>query len=70
MDRNLALDVVRGRRARLRPFRRLGYYDGADRAATEAMRRTFGYMHMRGRAVIGEGERDERRCHIEEGDGD
>src|SRR5262249_15770228 len=33
--------------------------DGADRAAVQAMRRTFGYLHIRGRVVIGEGERDE-----------
>ena len=36
-----------------------GDRNGADRAATEAMRRTFGYLHIRGRIVIGEGERDE-----------
>ncbi len=36
-----------------------GDHDGADRAATEAMRNTFGYVHVRGRVVIGEGERDE-----------
>ena len=36
-----------------------GDRDGADRAATEAMRKTFGYVHLRGRVVIGEGERDE-----------
>ena len=36
-----------------------GDRDGADRAATEAMRSTFSYQHLRGRVVIGEGERDE-----------
>jgi len=36
-----------------------GDRDGADRAATEAMRKTFSYVHVRGRVVIGEGERDE-----------
>ena len=36
-----------------------GDRDGADRAATEAMRKTFGHLHVRGRVVIGEGERDE-----------
>ena len=62
MDRNLALEVVRVTEAAALAAARfvgLGYEDGADRAATEAMRRTFGYMHIRGRVVIGEGERDE-----------
>ena len=36
-----------------------GDRDGADRAATEAMRNTFGFVHVRGTVVIGEGERDE-----------
>jgi fructose-1,6-bisphosphatase II / sedoheptulose-1,7-bisphosphatase len=36
-----------------------GDREGADRAATEAMRKTFGFIHVRGRVVIGEGERDE-----------
>ena len=62
MDRNLALEVVRVTEAAALASGRfvgLGYRDGADRAATEAMRRTFGYLHIRGRIVIGEGERDE-----------
>ncbi|HXU03588.1 MAG TPA: class II fructose-bisphosphatase [Polyangia bacterium] len=62
MDRNLALEVVRVTEAAALAAGRfvgLGYKDGADRAAVEAMRRTFGYMHIRGRVVIGEGERDE-----------
>ena len=62
MDRNLALEVVRVTEAAALAAGRfvgLGYKDGADRAATEAMRRTFGYLHIRGRVVIGEGERDE-----------
>ena len=62
MDRNLALEVVRVTEAAALAAARfvgLGYKDGADRAAVEAMRRTFGYMHIRGRVVIGEGERDE-----------
>src|SRR6185436_19067686 len=37
----------------------LGDRDSADDAATEAMRQTFAYMHIRGKVVIGEGERDE-----------
>ncbi len=36
-----------------------GDRDGADRAATEAMRNTFGFVHVRGTVVIGEGERDQ-----------
>jgi fructose-1,6-bisphosphatase II len=62
MDRNLALEVVRVTEAAALAAARFvgrGDKDGADRAATEAMRRTFGYLHMRGRVVIGEGERDE-----------
>jgi fructose-1,6-bisphosphatase class II len=62
VDRNLALEVVRVTEAAALAAARfvgLGYKDGADRAAVEAMRRTFGYMHIRGRVVIGEGERDE-----------
>lgn len=29
--------------------------DGADQAATQAMRKTFSFIHVRGRVVIGEG---------------
>jgi len=36
-----------------------GDRDGADRAATEAMRRTMDEIEFAGRIVIGEGERDE-----------
>ncbi len=62
MDRNLALEVVRvTEAAALAAARFVGRGDGegADRAATEAMRKTFGFVHLRGRVVIGEGERDE-----------
>jgi fructose-1,6-bisphosphatase II len=62
MDRNLALEVVRVTEAAALAAARFvgrGDREGADRAATEAMRRTFGFLHMRGRVVIGEGERDE-----------
>jgi fructose-1,6-bisphosphatase II len=62
MDRNLALEVVRVTEAAALAAARfvgLGDRDSADRAAVEAMRRTFGYLHVRGRVVIGEGERDE-----------
>jgi fructose-1,6-bisphosphatase II len=62
MDRNLALEVVRVTEAAALASARfvgLGDRDGADRAATEAMRGTFGSLHIRGTVVIGEGERDE-----------
>jgi fructose-1,6-bisphosphatase II len=62
MDRNLALEVVRVTEAAALAAARfvgLGDRDNADQAATEAMRQTFGFMHVRGRVVIGEGERDE-----------
>jgi fructose-1,6-bisphosphatase II len=62
MDRNLALEVVRVTEAAALAAARfvgLGDRESADRAAVEAMRRTFRYLHVRGRVVIGEGERDE-----------
>jgi fructose-1,6-bisphosphatase II len=62
MDRNLALEVVRVTEAAALSSARfvgLGDHDGADRAATEAMRGTFGSVHIKGTIVIGEGERDE-----------
>jgi fructose-1,6-bisphosphatase II len=62
MDRNLALEVVRVTEAAALAAARfvgLGDHDGADQAATEAMRGTFGSLHVRGTVVIGEGERDE-----------
>jgi fructose-1,6-bisphosphatase II len=62
MDRNLALEVVRVTEAAALAAARfvgLGDRDGADRAATEAMRGTFQSLHIRGTVVIGEGERDE-----------
>ena len=62
MDRNLALEVVRVTEAAALAAARFvgrGDREGADRAATEAMRKTFGFVHLRGRVVIGEGERDE-----------
>ena len=36
-----------------------GDKDGADQAAVEAMRARMNQIYMRGRIVIGEGERDE-----------
>jgi fructose-1,6-bisphosphatase II len=62
MDRNLALEVVRVTEAAALASARfvgLGDKDGADQAAVEAMRATFGSLHVRGTVVIGEGERDE-----------
>jgi fructose-1,6-bisphosphatase II len=62
MDRNLALEVVRVTEAAALASARfvgLGDREGADRAATEAMRSTFQSLHIRGTVVIGEGERDE-----------
>lgn len=62
MDRNLALEVVRVTEAAALAAGRfvgLGQRDAADQAATQAMRTTFGYLHIRGTVVIGEGERDQ-----------
>ncbi len=61
MDRNLALEVVRVTEAAALAAARyvgLGERNAADQAATEAMRRTFGDLHINGTVVIGEGERD------------
>ncbi len=76
MDRNLALEAVRVTEAAALAAARfvgLGDRNAADEAATQAMRRTFQYMHIRGTVVIGEGERDEApMLYIGEavGDGD
>jgi fructose-1,6-bisphosphatase II len=62
MDRNLALEVVRVTEAAALAAARfvgLGQRNEADHAATEAMRTTFGALHINGTVVIGEGERDE-----------
>jgi fructose-1,6-bisphosphatase II len=61
-DRNLALEVVRiCEAAALASARLMGYGDRkkADHVATEAMRRAFDAIDIRGTIVIGEGERDE-----------
>jgi fructose-1,6-bisphosphatase II len=61
-DRNLALEVVRVTEAAALASARLmgrGDRDGADQAATEAMRQAFDRIDIRGTVVIGEGERDE-----------
>jgi fructose-1,6-bisphosphatase II len=57
----LALEMVRVTEAAAIASARYmgrGDRDGADRAATEAMRRTFDEVEMGGTIVIGEGERD------------
>ncbi|MHB8459422.1 MAG: class II fructose-bisphosphatase [Candidatus Limnocylindrales bacterium] len=62
MEQVLALDMVRvTEAAAIASARHMGRGDrmGADRAATEAMRRTMDELEMAGTIVIGEGERDE-----------
>jgi len=62
MDRNLALEVVRVTEAAALAAARLmgrGDRNGADEAATQAMRRAFESIAVEGTVVIGEGERDE-----------
>jgi fructose-1,6-bisphosphatase II len=62
MDRNLALEVVRVTEAAALSSARLmgrGESSAADQAAVNAMRQAFESVSIRGRVVIGEGERDE-----------
>ena len=62
MDRNLALEVVRVTEAAALSASKLvgrGDKDGADQAAVDAMRDALNSLNIRGRVVIGEGERDE-----------
>ena len=62
MEQLLALEMVRvTEAAAIASARFMGRGDGieADRAATEAMRRTMDEIDMAGTIVIGEGERDE-----------
>src|SRR5574337_1166687 len=62
MEQHLALEMVRiTEAAAVDSARHMGRGDNteADRAATEAMRRTMDDVEMVGRIVIGEGERDE-----------
>lgn len=61
MDRNLALEVIRVTEAAALAASRLmgrGDKDGADQLAVTAMRHAFENVRIRGRIVIGEGERD------------
>lgn len=62
MDRNLALEVVRvTEAAALSASREVGRGDekAADRAAVDSMRSALNSLYIKGRVVIGEGERDE-----------
>lgn len=61
-DRNLALECVRVTEAAALSAARWvgkGNNDAADQAAVNAMRTTFNRLAIKGRVVIGEGERDE-----------
>jgi fructose-1,6-bisphosphatase II len=62
MDRNLALEFVRVTEAAAIASARWmgrGEKDKADQAAVDAMRRAMESLDVKGRVVIGEGERDE-----------
>lgn len=62
MDRNLALEVVRvTEAAALAASKLVGRGDkmGADQVAVDAMRSALNSLHIQGKVVIGEGERDE-----------
>lgn len=62
MDRNLALEMVRVTEAAAigaSQWMGLGNEKAADQAAVDAMRSCMNDMDIRGRVVIGEGERDE-----------
>jgi len=62
MDRNLALELVRvTEAAALAASKLVGRGDkmAADQVAVDAMRQAFNNLHIKGRVVIGEGERDE-----------
>src|SRR3954471_20394782 len=62
MEQLLALEMIRVTEAAAIESARFmgrGQKDGADAAATEAMRRTMDEIDFAGRIVIGEGERDE-----------
>jgi fructose-1,6-bisphosphatase class II len=62
MERDLSLEFLRVvEQAAIAAAHTMGFGDrhGADQAATEAMRRELAEVPIRGRIVIGEGERDE-----------
>ncbi|MCB1592376.1 MAG: fructose-bisphosphatase class II, partial [Alphaproteobacteria bacterium] len=61
MDRNLALEVVRvTEAAALAASKLVGRGDkvAADQVAVDAMRSALNTLNIRGKVVIGEGERD------------
>ena len=67
MERNLALEVVRvTEAAALACSSQVGRGDkeAADQVAVDAMRSALNSLNIRGRVVIGEGERDEAPCSI------
>ncbi len=76
-DRNLALELVRvTEAAALQAARWIGKGDknAADQAAVDGMRAVLDTVHMRGRVVIGEGEKDEAPMlyngeHVGDGNG-
>ena len=62
MDKNLALEMTRvTEAAALAAARQMGrgHSDAADQVAVDAMRTALNSMNIKGRVVIGEGERDE-----------
>src|SRR5687768_10026179 len=62
MDRNLALEFVRVTEAAAISSARWmgrGERDKADQAAVDAMRKAMETLDVKGKVVIGEGERDE-----------
>jgi len=62
MDRNLALELARvTEAAALAASKQVGRGDKveADQVAVDAMRDALNSLHIQGRIVIGEGERDE-----------
>ncbi len=62
MDRSLALELVRVTEAAALAASKMvgrGDKEAADQVAVDAMRRAFNGLHIQGRVVIGEGERDE-----------
>ena len=70
MEQLLALEMVRvTEAAALASARFMGRGDNteADRAATEAMRRTMDEIEMSGTIVIGEGERDQAPIRMDAG---
>ena len=62
LERSLSIEVARVTEAAAiaaAGLRGRGNEKDADRAAVDAMRRELNKLHIRGKVVIGEGERDE-----------